>query len=53
VKADEELLTDAGADQIATTLENTRKYLSAWRPVLSDQQSDTNEEQLKEAVVAV
>jgi predicted PurR-regulated permease PerM len=54
VKADEELLTDAGADQIATTLENTRKYLSAWRPVLSDQQSDTNDEQqFKEAVVSM
>lgn len=53
VKDHEEQLMDAGAEQMATTLENTRKYLSAWRPVLSDQQADAGDESSKESIVAV
>ena len=38
-------LTEAGADQIATTLQKTLEYLAAWRPVLADQVADAEAEQ--------
>jgi hypothetical protein len=42
VKADEAQLTDAGADQVATSLRQTLEFLNVWRPVLEEQTADAD-----------
>jgi hypothetical protein len=52
VEQDRQQLQDAGADQVETTLLDTRKHLRAWLPVLTNEEGKT-EQNRDEQVIAV
>jgi hypothetical protein len=52
VEQDHQQLQDAGADQVETTLLDTRKHLRAWLPALTNEEAKTKQNR-DEQVIAV
>jgi len=50
VEVNEEQLREAGADQVETTLLQTREHLNAWLPVLSQHRTQTVGDSVVESV---